>query len=249
MPVLPPRESDEDVRPLDAGARLREKGLEDRSRTFAVAGEEVELGRTKPATTGAHIQVHGRQLGGQLEDPCGGRGRAAGRSAIGGTVERRGDRCVGAVGCEREVACALLDVADDLGETAVDGAAAEGRRLLVTDRGQQRLREADAPGLDRYHAFAPRLLEPLEHLRPIAVNGGDEVDRRPSRGSDRQEDITRLCGQAREAVAEELLQAVRDLKPAHRRVPRPRAGELAAELESEERVAVARLQHGDELGP
>ena len=210
--ILPPGEGREDVRALDTGVRLREERLEDRARPLAVAGEEVELGRAEPPAAGARVIVHRRELGGRLEDPRRGRGRAAGRRAICSAVESRGDPCVGAVGREREVACALLDVANDLGEDAVDRAPAEGRRLLVTDRGQQLLREADATGLDRDHAFALRLLQPLEDLRPIAVNRGDDVDRRTSRGSDRQEDVTRLRGQTGKAVAEELLQAVWDLE-------------------------------------
>ena len=124
----------------DPGGHLGEELLEDRDRPLAVAREAVEARRPQ-APLPCQRRIVRRQLGGELGELGCRRGRPAGGGLLGRGFQLGGDGGVGAFGGERQVAGPLLDVRDRAGERPVHGAALPERRLLVADRGEQRMRE------------------------------------------------------------------------------------------------------------
>ncbi len=240
-------EREEDVRPLDSGRNLGEELLEHRDGPLRVAGETVKVRRSQASLTRS-CRIVRRQLGRELGELGRGGGRPASGGVLGGGVELGGDCRVGALRGERQVASAFLDVRDCIGERAVHRAALPERRALVADRGEQRVREAHVRVVELDHALPNGLLERVEDGLPVAVGGGDEVDRRPRERCDLQQDVERLTGSRarRPPSSSRRLSGTRSGWPGDR--PRVRADELAAELEREERVARRRLVHARELG-
>ena len=82
------------------------------------------------------------------------------------------------------------------------------RRLLVTDRGEQRVREANRGVVELDHSFVGAGLECRDDALAISVRGRDQIDRRPGERCDSQQDVEGLAGQPREAAAEQLLQGL-----------------------------------------
>ena len=190
-----------------------------------------------------------RQLGGKLVQlgRCG--GCATARRVNGSGVELGGSDLVGAVRSEREMAGALLDLVRHLGERTMNRAALPDRCLLVTDRGDQRMREPQTRLVELDDPLSNSSLEGIEHPLPIVVDGRHQLDRRSGERRNLEKDVDRLGWQAGEATAEELVQALGHTQRAARRGSRVRPRELAAQLESEERIAGRRVLHPSELGP
>jgi hypothetical protein len=92
------------------------------------------------------------------------------------------------------VARPLLDVRHRRCERSVDGATLPERRLLVADRGEQGVCEADTRVIELDDAFPDGRLETPEDALAIAVRRRDHLDRRPGEGRDLQQDIERLTG-------------------------------------------------------
>ncbi len=138
--------------------------------------------RPQPPLPGRGGIVRG-QLGGELGEL--GRGGVAPRAAAARRcIQLGGDGRVGPVGGERQVAGPLLDVRDRLGERPVDGAALPDRRLLVADRGEQRMGEADRESSSSTTPSCSGRLERLEDALPVAVGRRDQLDRRPRQRRD-----------------------------------------------------------------
>ena len=137
----------------------------------------------------------------------------------------------------------------DSGERPVDRPALPEGRLLVADRGEQRVREAEPRVVELDDAFPHGRLERLEDTLPVSVRRRDELDRRPRERCDLEEDVDRLRWQPGEPAAEQLPQAFGNPQGPTGRRPRVRPNELASELEREERVARRRLLDAGELRP
>ena len=209
----------------------------------------MEVGRAQ-APLPIERRIAGRQLGGELAELGCRAGRPARGRLLGCGVQLGGDDGVRAVRGQRQVAGPLLDVRDRTGERSVHGTALPERRALVADRGEQRMREADAStSSSSTTASSRRRLERLQNALPLTVGRRHELDRRPRERGHQQQDVERLAGQAREAAAEQLAQALGHAQRLAGRRPRARPDELAAELEREERVARGRLLHACELRP
>ena len=193
--------------------------------------------RPQPPLVGVRGAV-GRESQRELAQLGGGVPRTAPDGQRRRLVERRGDRRVGTVDREREMARALLRIGHDRGQPAVQRAQLAGQQEAERGRAQQRVRETqplaregDEPGIDGgaqlQRAPAGRRLEQRRR-------------RRGERGRDRKQ-VARRGRQRREPVAQQLVQLVRDVQ----RIGEP--GQAAAtlqrprDLEREERVAARAL--------
>jgi hypothetical protein len=134
---------EEDIRTLDARRHLLEELLEHRRCLFSVARETMEV-RGPQAALPVEGGIFRRELGGELAQVCGRGGRSTGSCEVRGLVELRCDPFIRPVGCESQVARALLDVGHRLGERSVGSAPFPYRGPFVADRREERMREAEA---------------------------------------------------------------------------------------------------------
>ena len=242
------RELQEDIGPLAAGTRLAKQLVQQRDRPVGASREPVEGGRPQPAPARERRIVR-RQLGGKLRQLGGGSGRSAGGCLLGGGVEAGRRHRVRAVRGQREVPGLLLDIGDRTHQGPVDRTAPPGRRLLVTDRGQQRVREAQAGVVELDDAFPQRGLECRQHPLAVAERQYDKLDRRPGERGSVQEYVQGLGGKPGQAATKEVPQAFRHAnRPPGRRL-RVRADQFAPELEGVKRISRGRLVQTRELGP
>ena len=242
------RKLEEDIGPLAAGTRLAKQLVQQRDRPVGASGEPVEGGRPQPAPARERRIVR-RQLGGKLRQLGGGGSRSAGGCPLGGGVEAGRRHRVRAVRGQREVPGLLLDIGDRTHQGPVDGAALPDRRLLVTDRGQQRVREAQARVVQLDDAFPQRDLQCRQHPLAVAERQCDKLGRRPGERGGVQEYIQGLGGKPGQAATKEVPQAFRHAnRPPGRRL-RVHADQLAPELEGIKRIARGRLVQTCQLGP
>ena len=89
-------------------------------------------------------------------------GRPTCGRVLGGRLQLGGDSSVGAVRGERQMAGALLGVRHHLRERAMHGPSLPDRRLLITDRGEQGMREANG---ESSSSTTPSSAQRLECLR------------------------------------------------------------------------------------
>ena len=167
---------------------LREEFLQQCSRPLGVAAEATEA-RGPKAPPPLQSRIAGRQLGRQLEELGGRGGRTPGAGLLGRSLQVRGDPGVGAVGRERQMAGLLLEIRDDAGECPMNGAALPERRLLVADRCEEGIREAETRVVEVDDAFAGGDVEGLKGKLPVSVRCRDQFDRRPRQRGDMDENI------------------------------------------------------------
>ena len=154
----------------------------------------------------------------------------------------------GSVRRERQVAGALLAIRDHLGKRPMRRAPRRAGCLLVADRRQQRMREANVGSVQADHTLAHGQVERVQRLlAALPVHGREQLDRRTRGRGRRQQHVGRLRGQPRQAHTQELAQALGQVQRLTRRGPRTRPRQLTRELEREERVTPARVQHPNEL--
>ena len=140
------------------GARDGQGGVDDRAGAGAVGRPQAVLGLGHPALVEA-VDV---PLGSRLRRPGGELDRCLDRTAVacalGGPVQHRRDRFVGALATQGEVPRLLLQVRDQRREASMHLPAPDRRRVRVHARREQRVDEAD----------------------PVAVEGNDAgLDRAP----------------------------------------------------------------------
>ena len=201
------RQLEEDVGTLDAVGDLGQELLEESGCHGGVASEAVTLCRPKPPLP-LERRIVRRQLGGKLVELCCRYGRPTGCRLLGGGLQIRGDDTVRALGRERKMARSLLGVGDGFGERPVNGAALPERRLFVTDRAEQRVCEAQARVVEEEDVLPHRRIERFEDHLTVPVRLSDELDRRPGKRRDLEEDVAGLGRQPGQATAEHLVQAL-----------------------------------------
>ncbi len=209
-----------------------------------VAREPIDLAERKRRCRDRD-GLTGRQVGCELGELGCRRCRPASPRLLGGRVEVRGGDRVGTVHGQRHMARPLLDVGDRPRERSVNRTALPDRRLLVADRCQQGMGEADARVVELDHALPGGSIEGLDDGLAVPVCLDHELDRRTGERGSEEDDVARIGRKPGEAAAEELVQALGNGQgPAGGR-PGARADELAPELEREERVARRRLLDAD----
>lgn len=154
-----------------------------------------------------------------------------------------------ALGGLREVPGPLLDVRDCPGQRPVHRPALPDRRLLVADRGEQRVREPHAGVAELDYPFPHSRLKRRADLFAVSVGCRDHFDCRPGERSDLKENIEQFTRQLGEPASEQLPQAIWHVERLPGRRSRVCPDELASELEREEGIARRRLLHTRELGP
>ena len=122
------------------------------------------------------------------------------------------------------------------------------RRLLVADRRQQGMREAQAGIVELDDPLPHSRFERSEHSLSISVSWRRPAPPSAARAPRPEAGRRRLGRQLGEAAAEQLAQALRYSQRLTGRGPRVRANQLASELEREERVTGCCLLHATELG-
>ena len=100
-----------------------------------------------------------RELGREPRELARRGGRSTVSRVLGGRLQLGGDSSVGAVRSERQMAGTLLGVRHHLGERTMHRPPLPDRRLLVTDRGEQRVREANGGVIELDHSFVGTGLE------------------------------------------------------------------------------------------
>ena len=194
-------------------------------------------------------RIAGCQVGCELGELGCRRRRSASPRLLGGRVEVRGGDGVGTIDGQRHVARPLLDVGDRPCERSVNRTALPDRSLLVADRREQGMSEAETRVVELHHSLPRGGIERLDDGLTMPVCLDHELDRRAGERRCEEDDVARVGREPGEATPEKLVQAVgHGQRPARGR-PGARADELAPELECEERVARRRLLNPDELGP
>ena len=205
----------------------------------AVAGETVRLGCREPPPAPRGRIAGRRELPSDLAQLGGGGRRAAPERARRRLVQRGGDARVGAVGGQRQVPRSFLVADDHAGQEGVRIAPPPRRRVLITDRGEQRMGEADPLLVELHDSCRGGLFESVEDARAVAVRGGQGSDRRPPQGRGEQEHLPAGGGQPGQPFADRLTDAAGYAQ-------RPagsgrRQHELPSDLKREERVAAGHL--------
>ena len=161
------------------------------------------------------------QPDGELGELGSGARSTAGRGVPGGGLKASGGDRVRARRCEREMAGLLLDVRDRVRQRAVDGAALPDRRLLVANRGKQRMRETDAQIIELDDALPKCALKRGQHALPVAVGRRDEFHRRPGERGGRTSTSTVSAGSRDKRLAKSprKLSGTRSARPAAGLVP------------------------------
>ncbi len=96
----------------------------------------------------------------------------------------------------------LLGVCNRSGQSPVHRPTLPQRSLLVADRGEQRVREANPRVIELDDVFLHGWVECLDHIVPVTVGSGNQLDRRTGERRSVDEEIAGLCGQPGESAAE-----------------------------------------------
>ena len=147
---------------------------------------------------------------GELEELAGGSGAPRGRRLFGCCLQLGGDVGIRPFRSKSEVAGALLEIADRGGEGSMHGAALPDRRLLVADRGEQRVREPNVRPVELDHTLSYRRLQRLEHPCLVSVRPGHDFDRRTGERCNLKQDVAGVGRKSAQTLAEQLLQALGD---------------------------------------
>src|ERR1700694_3383194 len=133
-----------------------------------------EAGWSPPPTfPGPPPDLRWREPAGFLEQRGPSVGRAAGTRPRGSLVECCRHIAIGSCRRQGKVPGTFFNVDHRLSQPAVDRLALTGRRRLVTDRGKQRMREADTVALDLEQAQAGRAFDVRVDRRRIVSHGAD----------------------------------------------------------------------------
>jgi hypothetical protein len=123
------------------------------------------------------------------------------------------------------------------------------RRVLVTDRREQRVGEADARVSQFDDLLTDGRRQRLAYARGVPMRRGHQLDRRTRQRRNVQQDVGGLGGKPREPATQQLSQALGHAHPGGLRRTRLRVQNLAPELEREERVSLAGVLDAPELCP
>ncbi len=203
-------ERKQDVGALDARGNLREQRPQELHRSITVTREPViPSGSEHSSSASVRILPRGH-LGGELAELSRGLGRAAAGCVLCGVVERRRDRRVWRRRGAREVAGPLFDIGDSRCQRRVRTATPRERRSVVTDGGEQRMREANARPRELDEPLARRCVQRFQHTRGLVMRCGHELNGGLRERCDEKEHVSRFTRQPVEAIAQQLLEAFRD---------------------------------------
>ena len=195
------REHQEGPRALDAPSGLEHRG-EQLENVPVGSRALVLLGRGHEPAASLDRSAGRRQPRRQLEELCGRGGRAASQGVGRRLIQARGDRAVGLLGAEREVAGALLDVVAHRSDLAVERASIARRQRRVERRRVQGMGEDHPPIANDDDLRRPRR---LQRGPDIALDHPFEaVERRPSGQRDGLQRANRLCRERRETSGQQI---------------------------------------------
>ena len=168
---------------------------------------------------------------------------------LGCGFQRDCDDHIGAFRGERQVPGLLLDIRNHAGQRPVNGTPLPDRRLLVADRGEQRMRETDLGVVQDDDALSDGCVESSQDAIPVSLGRGDDstFGRASAATSSNTSSVSPGRRARRPPSSSRRLSGTRSAWPGAGRVFR--ADQFPAKLQCEERVAGGRFLYTCQLGP
>ena len=156
-------------------------------------------------------------------------------------LQHRRDALVGPIHRSGELPCSCFGILEQLGKASVNLDAPKARGCLVDAGGEQGMCEADSLAVDLDDVRHERW---LQTVRAWDAGGslGDRDRRVRVRGC-RQQEVTALVAQSRNATVDEIVQRLGQRQRLAGFDGNPGPPEHADDLESEERISAGRLMH------